>query len=359
MGEKNNIRTSDLHELVTLQEAELNPENYSVKVNLIKSGWSKNGRYYPDETLRTAAPMWNGLKAYADHPSRSEAKDRPERSVRDIVGVYENVRHDGDTTRADFRVIGAAREWLWPLIEESVATKRDLIGLSINALGQTSKGEAEGRKGFVVEAITHANSVDVVTEPAAGGGFEQLMMSDDGWTRAVLGSVSLEEVREARPELIEALKKEWQTVRDSAALEEANTRADRAEAKAEASEEEKRTLIANLEALQKRVDRLMKESKVDSLLEGAKLPGEWREDLRAELLNADQTTWIDILEAEKRKAKAIKPKTHVTGAGSPAGPQSAQLRVDSQPQQAVSLRLSEAAPQPDEDYRAWKNRTNR
>jgi hypothetical protein len=174
---KDKMRTSDLHELVTLQEAELDPERHSVKVRLIRAGWSANGRYYPEATLLAAAPLWSGVKAYADHPSRSEVKDRPERSVRDIVGVYENVRHDGDTTRADFRVIGAAREWLWPLIEESISTKRDLIGLSINALGQTSKGEAEGRKGIVVEAITHANSVDVVTEPAAGGGFEQLMMS--------------------------------------------------------------------------------------------------------------------------------------------------------------------------------------
>jgi len=356
---KDKMRTIDLHELVTLQEAVLDPENYSVRVRLIRSGWSKNGRYYPDETLKAAAPMWEGVKAYADHPSRSEAKDRPERSVRDIVGVYENVAHENNITDANFRALGEARQWLWPLIVESVNSGRDLIGLSINALGQTSKGEIDGKKGLVVEAITHANSVDVVTEPAAGGGFEQLMMSDDGWTRAVLDSVSLEEVREARPELIEALKKEWQTVRDSAALEEANTRADRAEAKAEALDKDKRTLEAQLQDARNTIARVEKERRVDSLLEGAKLPGEWRDDLRTELLDADQSTWINILEAEKRKAKAIKPKTHVTGAGSPARPQPAQLRADNQPQQAVSLRLSEAAPQPDEDYRAWKNRTHR
>ena len=356
---KDKMRTSDLHELVTLQEAVLDPANYTVRVKLVKAGWSTNGRYYSDQMLREHASVWNGLKAYADHPTLTERRERPVRSVKDAAGRYENAIHENGATWADFKVIGTARDWLWPWIEESVATKQDLLGLSINALGQTSKGEAEGRKGLIVEAITHANSVDVVTEPAAGGGFEQLMMSDDGWTRAVLDSVSLEEVREARPELIEALKKEWQTVRDSAALEEANERANRAEAQAEALIEEKRTLEAQLQYAQVAIARTDKERRVDSLLEGAKLPGEWCSALRTELLNTDQTTWIDILEAEKRKARAIKPKTHVTGAGSPAGPRPAQLRVDNQPQQAVSLRLSEAAPQPDEDYRAWKNRTHK
>ncbi len=359
MDEARKLRTGDLHELVSLQEAELDPANYSVKVRLIQSGWSKNGRYYPDDTLKTAAPMWEGVKAYADHPGRNEAKDRPERSVRDIVGIYENVAHDANTTRANFRVLGAARDWLWPLIEESVATKRDLIGLSINALGQTSKGEIEGKKGIVVEAITHANSVDVVTEPAAGGGFEQLMMSDDGWTRAVLDSVSLDELREARPDVIDNLKREWQTVRDSAALEEAKMRANRAEAQAKALEEEKRTLEAQLQDAQSSIARVEKERKVDSLLEGARLPGEWRDDLRAELLDADQTTWINILEAEKRKAKAIKPKTNVTGSGSSAGPQLARLRIENQAQGAVIMRLHDDAPKPDEDFSAWKNRTHK
>lgn len=359
MREGAKLRTGDLHELVSLQEAELDPANYSVKVRLIQSGWSKNGRYYPDETLKTAAPMWEGVKAYADHPGRNEAKDRPERSVRDIVGVYENVAHDANTTRANFRVIGAARDWLWPLIEESVATKRDLIGLSINALGQTSKRDVEGKKAIVVEAITHANSVDVVTEPAAGGGFETLMMSDDGWTRAVLDSVSLDELREARPDVIETLKHEWQTVRDSAALEEANSRADRAKAQAEALEKEKRTLVAQLKTAQDAIARADKERRVDSLLEGAKLPGEWREAVRSELLDADQSTWINILEAEKRKAKAIKPRTNVTGAGSPAGPQPARLRADSQTQAMARVILDESAPKPDESFASWKFRTKR
>lgn len=360
--EARNLRTTDVHELVTLREGELDAERHAVSVRLIRAGWSKNDRYYPDTALQAAAGLWEGVKAYADHPSRSEAKDRPERSVRDIVGVYENVRHGDGATRADFRVIGAAREWLWPLIEESVQTGRDLIGLSINALGQTSKGEAEGKRGIIVEAITHANSVDVVTEPAAGGGFETLMMSDDGWTRAVLGSVSLEEVREARPDLIEALKREWQTVRDSAALQDATDRASRAEQDRTALVEDKRTLQAQLQTALETIERLHKERLVDSLLASARLPGEWRDDLRAELMGADPVAWDGILEAEMRKAKAIKPRTRVTGAGRPAGPPSARLRMTSPHNplgEALQVKLDDTAPQPGETFSQWQKRTSK
>lgn len=354
------VRTGDVHEIVTLREAELDNERHVARVRLIRAGWSKNDRYYPDHALQAASGLWEGVKAYADHPGRSEQKDRPERSVRDIVGVYENITHLDGATRADFRVIGAAREWLWPLVEESVRTGRDLIGLSINALGQTVKGEAEGRKGIVVEAITHANSVDVVTEPAAGGGFETLMMSDDGWTRAVLGSVSLEEVREARPDLFEHLFKEWQTARDSEALAEQRQRADRAEAQAAALVEEKRTLKAQLDEVRAELVRIQKTALVDSLLASVSLAAEWKADLRNELMETPQHNWGDIIDTELRKAKSIKPRTRVTGAGRPAGPPTARLRIahpTSPLGEALNVKLDDSAPRPDESYRAWQKRT--
>ena len=355
------LRTSDLHESIDLTEATLDHEKHIIKnATIIKSGWSLNNKYYADDMLAKHTHVWEGLRSYADHPSKDEQKNRPERSVRDILGIWENVRHESPATKGDFKLLG--NEWLWPLIVETVEMGKPIVASSINALGQTSKGEIDGRKGLIVEAITHGNSVDIVTDAGAGGGFvgASLTASDDGWTRAVLDSVSIDELREARPDVIEALKDEWKTVRDSAALAEANERANRAEAQAKALEEEKRTIEAQLQDAQESIARTDKERRVDSLLEGAKLPGEWRNDLRAELLDADQSTWINILEAEKRKAKAIKPKTIVTGAGSPAGPTPAQLRVNSQPQTAaVRIALSENAPQPDEDYSTWKKRINR
>jgi len=144
--EDSKTRTAAFAELISLSEAELDAEKHAARVTLISPGWSKNNRYYSRDVLTDAAHVFEGVKAYADHPSKSEIKDRPERSVRDLVGYYENVKveKDGRLT-ADFKIRGAAQEWLWPLIATAVTEKPDLIGTSINALGKARPGEAEGR----------------------------------------------------------------------------------------------------------------------------------------------------------------------------------------------------------------------
>jgi hypothetical protein len=43
------------------------------------------------------------------------------------------------------------------------------IGVSIRAMGSAKQGEAEGRKGAIIEAITAGRSVDFVTMAGAGG----------------------------------------------------------------------------------------------------------------------------------------------------------------------------------------------
>lgn len=353
-------RTSDVHEVVTLTEAELQPDTYTASVRLITSGWNKSRtRYYRDQALTTAAPLWEGVKAYADHPGQAELKNRPERSVRDIVGLYENVRHTGGVTRADFRVLGAAREWLWPLIEESVRTQRDIVGLSINALGRTVKGEAEGHKGLIVEAITHANSVDVVTEPGAGGGIEHLLMADDGWTEAVLQSLRLWEIWRARPDLKAAALKEWQEPRDSQVLAEATDRANRAEQAHAQLEKDHRTTLQELDELRKQHTRLQQEVVVDRLLMTAQLPKQWKDAVRAELLEAAPEEWERLLEREVAKAKAVgRPRVPVTGAGRAAPPPLPTFTPSRSNPVTDALGLTETV-RPGEDYRAWLERQRR
>lgn len=353
------LRTSDVHELVSLTEATLDAENYTVQgARLIRAGWSDNGRAYPDHVLAEAATIWDGVKAYADHPSKSEMKNRPERSVRDIVGVYETPRHQNGATYADLRVIGEARQWLWPLISETMETGRSLVGLSINALGKTRKGELEGRQGIVVEAITHANSVDVVTEPAAGGGFDHLLMSDDGWTNAVLETVQLDEFRAARPDLIAALQKEWTTPRDSEALVEANDRADRAEREAERLREDHRTVTEALDDVQAKLARVEREVQVDRLLAGKALPPKWRASLRADLMEAKPATWDDIVAREMAKLKDVKPRVPVHGIGrSVPAPLPDQRETKNVVTESIGVVLDDNAPRDNESFAEWQRRT--
>jgi hypothetical protein len=322
-------RAKDLHEWVDLSEATLDPQSYTVKgARLIKAGWSLNERYYGDEVLAKAAPIWEGAKAYADHPSKSDLKDRPERSIRDLVGYYTQPVHEGGRTKADFRVLGEARTWLWPLIQETIDTGVPVVGLSINALGSVRKGEAEGKKGLIVEAITHGNSVDVVTTPAAGGGFTLLTASDDGWTRAVLGAMTLEELREARPDLLDSLKREWKTTRDSEAIREAHAEAENARQEAARLSGEHRTTQAALNEAQAELAALKHERTVDRLLASKKLPDEVREELRDKLLKADSIeAMTEVLDTTMKVLGAVRLPVRVTGAG--------RVARQTAPQQAV------------------------
>ncbi|KKL50706.1 hypothetical protein LCGC14_2302790, partial [marine sediment metagenome] len=211
------VKTTFFSEAIDLSEAEFSEDGSRVRVTLIQPGWSKNKRYYSADVLKAAAPLFEGTKAYVDHPTKLDAKQRPERSVRDLAGFYESVKveDDGRITANLFLEDDAMKAKVKTAVEQNP----NYVGLSINALGKTRMGEAEGQKGMLVENIVKANSTDIVTTPAAGGKFEQLLMSGDEFTNDLLEAISLEELRAARPDLIDSLKNEWKTVRDTKALE--------------------------------------------------------------------------------------------------------------------------------------------
>ncbi len=233
-------------ELLPLREATVDAVAHEVELRIIRPGWSENGRYYGPDQVREAAPLFAGIKAYADHPSKTQDSDRPERSVRDIVGYYPKawIAEDG-SLRGVLRVVGEAIGWLWPLIEETVSHGADLVQASINALGEVAPGEVEGRKGNIVKRIIKANSTDVVTQAAAGGQFERLMAGGDGYTDDLVHAMTYEQYLAARPDFVEQMRGEMKTARKDE-LEE-STRSEIAQVAMAAEDKTKR--IIELEAI--------------------------------------------------------------------------------------------------------------
>jgi len=164
--------------VASLREAVMDRERRAVEVVCIRAGLSKNGNYYAPAVVRAMAPLFEGARAFADHPAPGE---RPERSIRDIVGYYKDPRVDDEgTLRATLKVARGA-EWLWDLVREAVEEGQpDLIGLSIDADARVAPGRVEGRAARVVEAITRLNSCDVVTRASAGGRLERILQADAG-----------------------------------------------------------------------------------------------------------------------------------------------------------------------------------
>jgi hypothetical protein len=112
---------------------------------------------------------------YWDHPTVSEAQQRPERSLRDLAGEFTTDARwldkgpSGPGLYANAKIFEGFRPHIKSMFEH--------IGVSIRAAGTAKVGEAEGRKGRIIESIVQAKSVDFVTVPGAGGQIVSLFES--------------------------------------------------------------------------------------------------------------------------------------------------------------------------------------
>lgn len=299
-------------------EGTFDSEKREVEVVLIKPGWSANGRYYSRDVLQKAAGLFENVKAYADHPTKDMIKRGEGRGVRDITGRYYEVTIGaGGELRARRKVYeNEAGNAVWPVIVDSIENKTPYIGLSINAVGAASKGEAEGREGVIVESIVAANSVDDVTTPAAGGGFESLLASADNLTADLLEALSYEEWLSARPEFVESLKKQVQRVKLTEQARAAKAEADAQKARiAELTEQVERSL-SDLTQARESASRLELSVALEQAFRAANLPANTEKELREEIAEATPDKWLGIVDRAKRMAAALGAnRVPVTGAG--------------------------------------------
>lgn len=169
---------------IRLQEAgQVNEQAREVPVLIIKEGMGNkvDRHFYSRELLQKIAPAFDGVKAYADHPSKTEESDRPERSVKDIVGYYHSPKFVEVNGRGAIEAIlkindGASCAWAWDLVKEAVAysqkfNNKDLVGISINAYGTSHSAEMGDELVNMVDELTEVQSADIVTQAGAGGGF--------------------------------------------------------------------------------------------------------------------------------------------------------------------------------------------
>lgn len=183
------------------------------KVVLLQEGLGNfaDANYYSKEALISAIPQFEGAKIYADHPSTSDEYNRPERTVRDILGHFESVHieesEDGRSSLVGEVCIVSEEPFRWAraLMEHAVLFSKkfpdkEFIGLSINANGDANKmavsellakeipasarlkideavkNGAESIK--YVSSINSAVSCDLVTTAGAGGKVLNLLEGD-------------------------------------------------------------------------------------------------------------------------------------------------------------------------------------
>lgn len=162
-------------EIIPLLEKSVRSDG-TVPLKLIAPGWGSTGYYSPDLLAESGPKVFrSGTKMFWDHPTATEETERPEGSLNNLAAVLvEDARWDaqgvdGPGLYAEAKTFGGYKEIL-----DEIGPH---IGVSIRASGKGSLGEAEGKKGLVINEITSAKSADFVTVPGAGGKIVQLFES--------------------------------------------------------------------------------------------------------------------------------------------------------------------------------------
>ena len=190
----------------TLREASIASDGVGptrFRVVLLQEGMGnmRDAFYYSKDALDSAIAAFNGKKIFADHPSTIEEQTRPERSVRDVLGHFEQLAVE-ESEGGQHQLVGDVviladkpYEWARSLMRHSVDYAKqfpdqEFIGLSINASGDANEMKIDDMlasapdacKPKLVEAkengidsirlvsvINEAVSCDLVTTAGAGG----------------------------------------------------------------------------------------------------------------------------------------------------------------------------------------------
>lgn len=163
---------------------------------------SANGRGYSESVQRKALPLFEGMKAYLNHPAKNELSEP--RKVQDLIGEYKNVHVLNSHTIGDMHLLNneTVRETVLPIAEHMP----HLVGNSIVARGSTERKDGIDE----VTEIHAVRSADLVTEPATTNQlFAEGRMEED---EMEFKSLTLEQLKRERPDLYKEVVESQQSV---------------------------------------------------------------------------------------------------------------------------------------------------
>lgn len=220
----------EIGDFITLKESTYNEDTGEVEAILIEAGTNPHKkRHYPKDTIKEAAPHFQGLKMYINHQTEKEEKERPERDLRDWAStVIESKYEDGKAVGK----IAIHDKWLRERLKDPIA--RAHIGLSINAGGKISYGKVDGEEMQIVEKIVMhrqngSASVDWVTEAGARGRVSRLLKEsataekEEEENMKTLKEATAEDLQKENPELFKKIQESAKSgEKDGKELKEAN-----------------------------------------------------------------------------------------------------------------------------------------
>ena len=171
-----------------------------LQVTIMTPGWGSSG-YYSTDVVEAAGKdrvFPAGTHMYINHPSATEAYDRPERDIATLAAVLlEDGRWDGSKLVSEAVVFS---NWRQPITEMA-----PYIGVSIRGSAEVEEGEAEGRRGWIITRLTEGSSVDFVTHAGRGGSVAVL---ESAWNAGHSGTTVVEASANDSSELLRGLIKD-------------------------------------------------------------------------------------------------------------------------------------------------------
>lgn len=204
------------------------------RIRIIAPGRGSTGMYTAPNLAESAPLFVPGTHMFFDHQTMTEDWERPERSVRDLAGVFESgaeIMPDG-SLEADIKV--------YPSVNGIIRERWADIGVSINGWSV----EEIGPDG-VVPPLAGIQSVDFVTRAGAKGAVLEVLESDGRWrvknpSNSTTNPNSQEEQAVKPEEIVKAVSEAVAAAMPAAIKEAAALLAADQEKKAKATEAEKK-----------------------------------------------------------------------------------------------------------------------
>lgn len=258
------------------------------RIRIIAPGRGSTGMYTAPNLAESAPLFVPGTHMFFDHQTMTEDWERPERSVRDLAGVFESgaeIMPDG-SLEADIKV--------YPSVNGIIRERWTDIGVSINGWSV----EEIGPDG-VVPVLAGIQSVDFVTRAGAKGAVLEVLESDGRWrvknppTPSNPTNTNVQEEQAVKPEDICKAVSEAMAAAMPAAIKEA--------AAMLAADQEKKVV----EAEKKKAPAVDPYEAAAKVAEAGDLPKE----ARARVMEAVKrgAGVDDAIEAERAYIKAIAP----------------------------------------------------
>lgn len=143
-------------------------KNGTVPIKVISPGWGSSGFYSPDVLKRDGAKAFPaGTQMFWNHATPTQEAERPEGDLSNLAAVLASTPVYNENGAAGPGLYSEAK--VFAPFADALDELAPHIGVSIRGQGIVKAGEADGRKGLIVEKLLPGRSVDFVTQPGAGG----------------------------------------------------------------------------------------------------------------------------------------------------------------------------------------------